>query len=197
MTALEPSLSGLGGLAVGIGLSAACGFRIILPFLCLSVAALNGFVRLAPEFQWLSTWPALIALATAAILEIAAYYIPWLDNLLDSLTTPLAVAAGTAATASVLTDLPPLLRWALALIAGGGVAGAVQTGTALLRGMSTLTTGGAANFAVATAELLGALAATLFALFVPLLALAGALAFAGWVLWRLLKPGPGPRRTAR
>jgi len=89
--------SGLGGFVIGIGLSAA-----FLPFLGLSIAAMNNFIQLAPEFQWIATWPSFIAFATATILEITAYYVPWLDNVLDAATTPLAVVAGTIATATVV-----------------------------------------------------------------------------------------------
>lgn len=190
---MEFAWGGLGGVMVGVGLAAACGFRVILPFLGLSIAGMTGIIPLAPEFQWIATWPALIAFGTAAVLEIAAYYVPWMDNLLDSVATPLAVAAGTIAAASVVIDLPPLMKWSLAIIAGGGMAGIVQTGTALLRGMSTLSTGGTGNFAIATAELAGAVATTLISLLVPVLAFAAACLLAAWVLWKLFhrpaKPG--------
>lgn len=178
--------SGLGGFVIGIGLSAACGFRIILPFLGLSIAAMNNFIQLAPEFQWIATWPSFIAFATATILEITAYYVPWLDNVLDAATTPLAVVAGTIATATVVSDISPFMKWSIALIAGGGMAGIIQTGTSLLRGMSTVSTGGAGNFAISTAELAGALMITFLSLFLPLLALTVACLIATWVLWKIL-----------
>lgn len=190
---MEPIWSGFGGLVIGIGLSAACGFRVLLPFLGLSIAAYHDLIPLAPEFQWIATWPALLAFATAATLEVAAYTIPWLDNLLDAITTPLAVAAGAVATAAVVTDSPPLLKWPLALIAGGGMAGLVQTGTALLRGMSTVSTGGTGNFTLSTAELTGSLITTLLSLLIPMLALALACLVAAWVLWRLLRRRPNHR----
>ncbi len=177
---------------VGVGLAAACGFRIILPFLGLAIAGMNGVIPLAPEFQWIATRPAVIAFGTAAILEIAAYYVPWMDNLLDTLATPLAVAAGTVAAASVV-DLPPLVKWSLAIIAGGGMAGIVQTGTTILRGVSTVSTGGAGNFILSTAELAGALATTLLSLLLPLLAFVAVCLLAVWILWKLIrrpaKPG--------
>jgi hypothetical protein len=184
--AIEPLWSGFSGLVIGIGLSAACGFRVILPFLGLSIAAMNGYVNLAPEFQWIGTWPALIAFATAAALEIGAYYIPWMDNLLDAVTTPLAVAAGTIAAASVMSDVSPFMKWSIALIAGGGMAGAVQTGTALLRGMSTVSTGGLANAVISTAELAGAVIATTLSLLIPIVAFTAAIIIAIWVIWKLL-----------
>ena len=193
---MEFTWSGFGGLMIGVGLAAACGFRVILPFLGLSIAGMNGIIPLAPEFQWIATWPALIAFATAAVLEVAAYYVPWMDNLLDSLTTPMAVVAGTVAAAAVASDLSPFVKWSLALIAGGGMAGIVQTGTALLRGMSTLSTGGAGNFAIATAELAGALATTLLSLLVPVLAFVAACLLAAWVLWKLIHRPAGPSKRA-
>ena len=184
--AIEPLWSGFSGFVIGIGLSAACGFRIILPFLGLSIAAMSGHVTLAPEFQWIGTWPALIAFATAAALEIGAYYIPWMDNLLDAVTTPLAVAAGTIAAASVMSDVSPFMKWSIALIAGGGMAGAVQTGTALLRGVSTVSTGGLANVVISTVELAGAIIATTMSLLMPIVAFTAAIIIAIWVVWKLL-----------
>ncbi|MCK9392223.1 MAG: DUF4126 domain-containing protein [Syntrophales bacterium] len=191
--AIEPLWSGFSGIVIGIGLSAACGFRVILPFLGLSIAAMNGYVNLAPEFQWIGTWPALIAFATAAALEIGAYYIPWMDNLLDAVTTPLAVAAGTIAAASVMSDVSPFMKWSIALIAGGGMAGAVQTGTALLRGMSTVSTGGMANVVISTIELAGAVIATTLSLLMPIVAFTAAIIIAIWVIWKLLhRPARAP-----
>lgn len=185
---MELIWSEFSGFVIGIGLSAACGFRVILPFLGLSIAVMNGLIQPAPEFQWIGTWPALIALATAATLEIGAYYIPWMDNLLDAAMTPLSVAAGTIATAAVVSDVSPFMKWSLALIAGGGIAGTVQAGTALLRGVSTVATGGMANALLSTAELAGSALTTALSLLVPVLALTLALGIALWVLWKTLHP---------
>ena len=107
---------------VGIGLSAACGFRIFVPPLVISIAALSGHLHLASGFEWMGTYPAMTAFGVACALEIAAYYVPWLDHMLDILATPTAVVAGTIVTASLVTDMSPMLRWTLAIIAGGGAA---------------------------------------------------------------------------
>ncbi len=184
---MEELWGGLSGFVLGLGLSAAVGFRILLPFLGLSIAAMYGLIEPAPEFAWIGTWPALVALGTASVIEIGAYYIPWMDNLLDAVMTPLAVVAGTLATAAVMTDVPPFMKWSLALIAGGGMAGTIQAGTAILRGASTLTTGGAANALLATAELTGSAITTLLALFVPALALVVACVIALWAVRRRYK----------
>jgi hypothetical protein len=158
-------------LALGIGLSAACGFRIFVPLLVMSAAANTGYLELADSFAWVGTYPALLAFAVATLLEVLAYYIPWVDNLLDSVATPAAAVAGTLVTAAVITDMDPWLRWTLAVIAGGGTAGVVQAGTAVLRGLSSMATGGFGNFLVATGELIGAVTTALLALFWPFVAL--------------------------
>ncbi len=158
------------GLAVGVGLSAACGFRVFVPLLGVSIASLSGHLSLSPGFEWIGSWPALVAFATATVLEVGAYYIPWLDNLMDSITTPAAVIAGTVVTASVVGDMSPFLKWSLALIAGGGTAGMVQAATVMLRGASTATTAGLGNHLVATGEMAGAVLITAVALFLPVFA---------------------------
>src|SRR6266511_2330552 len=128
-------------LLVGIGLSAACGFRVFVPMLVVSIAAHAGHLKLAQSFSWMGSDPALIAFAVATGLEVLAYYVPWLDNLLDTAASPAAVIAGTIVTASLVTDLSPLLKWTLAVIAGGGAAGLVQGTTVVTRAASTATTG--------------------------------------------------------
>ncbi len=157
-------------IALGVSLSAAAGFRVFVPFLVMSVAALSGHLSLGEGWSWIGSYPALIVFAIASIVEIAAYYIPWLDNLLDTITTPAAVVAGAVLTAASITDLSPLLTWTLAIIAGGGTAAVVQSGTVVVRGLSTTTTLGLGNFTVATGELVGSVAASVLAVVLPLLA---------------------------
>jgi hypothetical protein len=130
------------GVFIGIGLSATCGFRIFVPLLGMSIAHQAGALSFSPGFEWIGSWPATIAFGIAMIIEIAAYYIPWLDNLLDTIATPAAVVAGTIITASMVGDVSPLMRWSMAIIAGGGIAGLVQGSSELVRGASTASTGG-------------------------------------------------------
>lgn len=155
---------------VGIGLAAACGFRIFVPLLVMSVASLSGQITLSPEFDWIGTYPALAAFAIATIFEIAAYYIPWVDNLLDTVAVPAATVAGTIVMASAVSDMSPFLKWALAVIVGGGVAGTVQGFTSITRIASTATTGGLGNSVVSTAEAGGSLVMSILALTVPVVA---------------------------
>ncbi len=126
--------------ALGVGLAAATGFRLFLPLLVLSVAAYTGHVNLSEGFAWLGTPAAIMMLSTAAVVEIAAFYIPGIDNLLDALAVPGAVVAGTVASAAAMADLPPMVKWTTAVIAGGGIAGITQGLSAILRAKSTILT---------------------------------------------------------
>jgi len=158
-------------ICVGVGLSAACGFRVFVPLLVMSVASLTGHLPLAHGFEWIGTYPALIAFSVATCVEIMGYYVPWLDHLLDTIASPAAIMAGTLITASTVTDIGPLWKWSLAIIAGGGAAGLVQGTTVATRAGSLASTGGLANPIVATLELAGAFIVSILAIIVPLLAL--------------------------
>jgi hypothetical protein len=186
--------------ALGIGLAAAVGFRVFLPLLVVSVAGYSGYLPLSESFSWLATLPALLMLSVAAALEIAAYYIPGVDNLLDTVATPAALVAGTVVAAAVMADLPPLVKWTTAIIAGGGAAGITQAVTGLLRAKSTVTTGGLGNAVIATGELGGSLVTSLLALFLPLVALAFVVLFC-WIsvklIRKLFRRAPNPADTAR
>jgi len=173
-------------IALGIGLAAAVGFRVFLPMLVMSVAAYTGHLPLSSGFAWLATPAALVMLSVAALLEILAYYIPGVDNLLDAIATPAALVAGTVVSAAVMTDLPPIVKWTTALIAGGGAAGLTQGLTSLLRAKSTLTTAGLGNHLIATGEIGAALLLSLLALAAPLLAV-GLVALFCWFALRLVR----------
>lgn len=153
------------GLIIGTGLSAACGFRVFVPLLGTSIAAMSGHLHLAQGFEWVGSWPALVAFSVATLLEVAAYFIPWFDHVMDSIAAPAAVVAGTVLTASLVGDVSPFLRWSLAIIAGGAVAGTTQLGTMALRTVSSTFTGGIGNPVVSAGELAGSTVMTLLALF--------------------------------
>jgi len=158
-------------IGVGLALAAAAGFRIFVPLLALSLAAQSGWVELSPSFAWLATIPASVALATAMILEIAAYYVPFFDNMLDTLAAPVAVLAGIVASASLLTDLPLWLQYAIAIVGAGGTAGVVHASTSVLRLKSSALTAGFGNPVIATLELVGSILIAVLALLAPVIAL--------------------------
>ena len=180
-------MQGVMAVFVGIGLSATCGFRIFIPFLGMSIAHHAGHITLSHGFEWIGSWSATIAFAVAMIVEVIAYYIPWVDNLLDTIATPAAVVAGIITTASVVGDVSPLLRWPLAIIAGGGVAGLIQGSSVLVRGTSSATTAGAGNPVVSTGELLAAIVGTVVSIVLPIVAIVLVALIMFFVLRRILQ----------
>jgi hypothetical protein len=175
-------------ICIGIGLAASSGFRIFVPMLAANIASLSGFHHFGEGFEWLNTWTAFGILATATIAEIAAYYIPWLDNLLDHIALPIAVASGTLLSASFISaDMAPALRWGLGLVAGGSTAGLIHSGMGLLRLGSTATTGGFGNPVVTTAENGAAITFSVLALLVPVVLAVIVILLVIFIIGKLLK----------
>ncbi|MEN1728037.1 MAG: DUF4126 domain-containing protein [Pseudomonadota bacterium] len=156
-------------LMAGISLSAASGLRVFLPLLGVGLASYFGVVDLGEGFAWMSSEPVLIVVGVAALLEASAYYIPLVDNLLDTLATPAAMAGGTVIVSSLMPELSAPSHWATAVLLGGGTAGIVQSSTVLARGASTATTGGLANPILATVETGGSLFAVIMAFLIPVI----------------------------
>ncbi len=157
-------------LLIGISLSATSGFRVFIPLLLLSIASLAGWVELSPSFGWIGSYPALFALSVAAILELGAYFFPFVDNLLGAASVPVSLVAGTLITASVLVDLHPMITWALAVITGGGAALGGSFLSNLLHVGSTTATGGMANPALSLAETTFSIIISVLAVLVPVIA---------------------------
>ena len=174
-------------LCIGIGLSAATGFRILVPFACLSAAAIYGDVVLPENLAWLDAGPVFIGLLVGTLVEVAAYYIPWVNDALDTVELPASVIAGTYLTGSFAADLPTLMQWSLALVAGGGIAGSISGLTGVTRLATNSATGGLATPVTASMEWMSALVLTILALTVPLLALALAIVLVVFVIKRVRK----------
>ena len=172
------------GITVGIGLSAACGFRVFMPLLVMNLAVLTGHLHLSSGFEWIGSHYATVAFGTATIVEVLAYYIPWLDHVLDLIASPAAIIAGTIATASLVMDISPFLRWTLAIIAGGGAAAIVQGITVTLRTKSSVLTAGTGNVLISSAELVGSIITALLAIVVPVLCLILVALFSIYVIWK-------------
>ncbi len=171
---------------VGIGLAAASGFRVFLPMFAVSLASYMNWIPMNDHFEWLAGLPALITTGIATLVEILAYYIPYVDNILDSINIPLAAVAGSVLFASQFADLGSFPQWALTLIAGGGTAATISSGFAGTRAASTASTGGLGNSVVATTETAGAGIMSFLAIAVPFLAAicAIALVIVVWILGR-------------
>ncbi len=175
---------------LGIGLAASVGFRVFLPLFALSLAGYFDFWALNESWQWIGSLAAVLTLGVATVFEIFAYFIPWVDNVLDSLAVPLAAIAGTAVMVSTVAGLDPVVTWSLAIIAGGGTATAIKGAGAAGRLASTATTGGVANPIVSTVETGTAMVVTTASIFAPILAavLVIIILFVIFKIYRKLRP---------
>jgi len=160
---------------MGISLAAASGFRVFLPPFLLSLAARFNVVwfldidLIGTQFEFFTSTLSIVVLGIATVAEFAAFYAPWIDNALDTIATPASIMAGVAMTAIVLEGNDPIIQWAIAIIAGGGVAATIQSATVATRGLSSTFTFGLGNSAVATGENVASVALTLIAILIPFL----------------------------
>ena len=175
---------------LGVGLAASVGFRVFLPLFALSLASYFGVWDLNGNWQWIGSLAAVITLGVATVVEIFAYFIPWIDNLLDSFAVPLAAIAGTAVMVSTVANLDPVVTWSLAIIAGGGTATAIKGASAASRLASTGTTGGLGNPIISMVETGTALVVTTASIFAPMLAavLVIVILFVIFRIYRKLRP---------
>ena len=173
-------------IVLGFSLAAAAGFRIFIPLLLVSLAAHFGWFPVDEDWQWVGNTPALWLLGIAAAFETFAYFIPWLDNVLDTISVPLAGIAGTLLMVVTMGDVDPIFTWALAIIAGGGAAAAISGTTGVTRLTSTATTGGVANPVLASVETGAATTISVASVFSPFIALIIVLLIVGGI-WRWIK----------
>lgn len=166
---MEFNIETISAVALGIGLSASAGFRVFIPLLVAGIASHLGILSLGESFEWMGSIPALICFGVAAVLEVLAYYIPFVDNLIDSIATPLSVGAGTLLMTSVFPAENEWMKWILGFIVGGGAAATIQSGSAITRLLSTKFTGEIGNPVVSTTEGVAATGFSVLALIVPIL----------------------------
>ena len=153
-------------LSLGLGLAAACGFRVFIPPLMMGVGSRLDLYKLEGSFVWVDDTWAIAIFAVATLLEIGGYFIPWIDNLLDAVATPAAIIGGIFVTsASLEGELDPSAQWTLSVIAGGSVSGVIQLGTVATRAISTGTTGGLANPIISLLEAIASILCILISLF--------------------------------
>lgn len=179
----EP-LNMLLSVAAGIALAAAAGFRAFVPLFAAGLAVHFGWMEPARGFDWLGEPVVLVALGTATVAEIAAYYAPGVDHVLDLLGAPVAVIAGIVAAAGVMVGLPDWLRWLTAIGAGGAVATAGHALNALGRAKTGAASGGVGNPVYSTAELASSIVISALAVALPVIAVILLIALAAFVLQR-------------
>lgn len=155
----------------GLGLSMACGFRVFIPPLIVSIAAQTGYLELSESFQWLSEWPTLIALSIATVGDVIAHEFPVVDDMLNVVEAPLAPIAATILSVSLITDMDPLLKWGLAAIAGGGSAGALHVARSFLKSVLNASTAGVSTPVVSLVEDAAAIVTPIMVILAPVLVL--------------------------
>jgi hypothetical protein len=175
------------GICLGLGLAASCGFRVFVPLLISNIASMTGIVDIGGGFEWMGSWPAFAIFLTATIVEIGAYYIPVLDNMLDTISVPLATIAGTLLSVTFITDVPPMVQWTLGIIIGGGSAAVIKSGASMARLKSTAFTAGWANWLIATFEHVTSFVMSVLTVLLPIVMGVIALGVLGFFGWRLTK----------
>ena len=184
---MELTINSISATALGIALAACCGFRVFVPLLIAGLASKFQMFQFADSFGWMSTTPALIGLGAATVLEIGGYYIPIVDNFLDTISAPAATVAGTLLATSVIPIETDWMRWMIGIIAGGGGAGILASGMGLLRLFSSKTTLGAGNVVVSTTENAAAIGGSLLSFLIPIVMSILLLLLAFWIggkVWR-------------
>lgn len=174
-------------LCVGVSLAAACGFRVFVPMLVMALGVRLGGLEIDENLAWLGSDTAIACLGAATLAEVLAYYIPVVDNLLDTIAGPAALVAGAVVTGGMLGDLPDWLQWGTGIVAGAGAAGTVQLGTTALRAAGTATTAGVGNPVISTMENIFATIGSVLAVLLPILAVVGSVLIIFIVLFSLRK----------
>ena len=174
-------------LCVGVSLAAACGFRVFVPMLAMALGVRLGGLEIDENLAWLGSDTAIACLGAATLAEVLAYYIPVVDNLLDTIAGPAALVAGAVVTGGMLGDLPDWLQWGTGIVAGAGAAGTVQLGTTALRAAGTATTAGIGNPVISTMENIFATIGSVLAVLLPILAVVGSVLIIFIVLFAVFK----------
>jgi len=184
------------GICLGLGLAVSSGFRVFVPLLVANIASLTGIVNLSGGFEWMGSCPAFAVFLTATVVEVGAYYIPWLDNALDSISIPLAWVAGTLLSVAFMADFPPMVKWTLGIIVGGGGAAMIKTGASMARLKSTAFTAGWANWIIATFEHIASVVMSVLTVLVPIVMGIIAVVLLGYFGYRLSRK-KNPRNSQR
>jgi Domain of unknown function (DUF4126) len=135
------------------GLSASAGLNAYIPLLVVALLArFTNLITLQPPWNTLESWWVIAVLVILSAVEFFADKFPAVNHVNDLIQTGIRPVAGAilfASSASVITDIHPVLAMVMGLL----VAGTVHAVKSLaVRPMVTATTAGAANVPVSIAE---------------------------------------------
>jgi hypothetical protein len=156
---------------LGLGLASATGLRTFLPMLMLALAARFEMfgVRLIDQMDWLVSWPAIAALATATVAEFAGDKIPAIDHALNAVGYVTRPVAGAVAAGSVFWGVDPAAAAIAGIIVGAPAALAFNAAQTGVRVGSTATTAGLGNPVVSLIEDVLAFLTVIIAFLAPIL----------------------------
>jgi hypothetical protein len=156
---------------LGLGLASATGLRTFLPLLMLALAAKFELfdVRLIEQMDWLVSWPAIAALATATTVEFLGDKVPAIDHGLNAVGYVTRPIAGAIAAGSVFWNVDPAAAAIAGLIVGAPAALAFNAAQTGVRVGSTATTGGLGNPLVSLVEDVLAFVTVIIAFLAPIL----------------------------
>ncbi len=163
------------GLAMGLALAATCGLRAFLPLFAIGCLGATGQIELAQPYEWMQRPIALIGLGAAVLLEIAGDKFPLVDHLLDSAAVVVKPIAAMVASASVMTEMDPMITAVVGLLVGGTLAEGVHLVKAKLRLWSSALTATIANPLLSLFEDVLAVVSTVLAFLLPFIAFAVAI----------------------
>jgi len=181
-------MDALFGIMTAFGLSASAGLNAYIPLLVVGVIAhYTDWIKLTKPYDTLANPWVLIIVGILLIVEMLADKIPAVNHINDIIQTGIRPAAGAivfAASASVITNVHPVI----AIICGLLVAGSIHVVKAVaVRPAVTATTGGTANTPVSIAEDVIATGVSVLSIIVPVLVvvvLIILIALIVWWIWR-------------
>jgi len=153
---------------IGLGLSAASGFRLFVPFAILSIFSISGIYNTTSTPYIFSSDLFLVIFIILSVSEVVLFYNPWIDNMLDLISTPASIFSGIILTYFVLYDTEIYLRLLISVILGGLVSLNVQLLTVKARSSTSIFSKGNGNQIVSTIENISSIFISILVLKFPL-----------------------------
>ena len=178
----------LTSICAAFGLSAAAGLNAWLPLFAGALLNRLDAVELAQPFDDLTGTGTLAVLGLLTAADFVGDKIPTMEHVLHAVGTVVAPVSGAVlftGQSGVESDFPTIA----AALLGGATAESIHAGRAVIRPVSTATTGGVGNPVLSLLEDAGALVLTVLAFAVPVLAFLLVLALAIAILygWRRVR----------
>jgi hypothetical protein len=180
------------------GLSASAGLNAYIPLLVVAlVARFTNLLKLEAPWDILTSWWIIGLLVVLSAIEFFADKVPAVNHINDAIQTfirPVAGAIVFAASASVITDVHPVLSLGLGLLVAGGVH---TVKSAAVRPAVTAATGGVGNVPVSILEDVISTVVSFLAIVIPALLLCIFFLVLAYILWRMYKRRPAASPKSR